>query len=222
MEYKFNMDDEVICGHLVTSQMKKVWAKELEILNKFAEVCERHGLKWFASGGSLLGAVRHKGYIPWDDDIDVQMIVDDYEKFCAIAPEELKPYFWQECRTEPGYSPTHGKIRDPRTTGATLVEREYSPDSMCKGIFIDIFPLYYIPDNARVQKCRMRKLRRLYHFVWLFRRMNPAAKFKQREKEKYTGLRRLKWRVFWIWCAIEYIQDSVDLEVLHQQAQTVE
>ena len=204
MEYKFNMDDEVICDHLVTSQIKKVWAKQLEMVSKFAEVCEKHGLKWFASGGTLIGAVRHKGYIPWDDDIDIHMIVDDYEKFCAIASEELKPYFWQECRTEPGYSPRHGKIRDPRTTGATGFERENWADSMNKGIFIDIFPLYYIPDDPQVRRKQQRKLKRLYHIVWLFHRMSSADKYKREKMKTFSGLKKLKWRLFWLLSAIEF------------------
>ena len=168
MQYKFNMDDEVICDHLVSAQMKKIWAVQLAMVGKFAEVCERHGLKWFASGGTLIGAVRHQGYIPWDDDVDIHMLAEDYEKFCLVAAEELAPYFWQECRTKPGFSPWHAKIRDSRTTGCTQWEIDNWPDYMNKGIFIDIFPLYYIPDGEEAYAQQQRAVKQIAHQLWLF------------------------------------------------------
>lgn len=167
MEFNFSLEEEEICGHLVTVQMKKVWAVQLEMLKKFAEVCELHNLKWFASGGTLIGAVRHKGYIPWDDDIDIHMLADDYEKFCEVAPAELAPYFWQECRTQPGYGPRHGKIRNSQTTGCTEWEKDFWPASMNKGIFIDIFPLYYIPADEKIHKWQQKQLRKLNYKIFI-------------------------------------------------------
>lgn len=166
--FRFPLDDEVICEHLVTAQMKQIWACQLEMVEKFAEVCERHGLKWFASGGTLIGAVRHKGYIPWDDDIDIHMLADDYEKFCQIAPEELKPFFWQECRTQPGYGPRHGKIRNSQTTGCTKWEMENWDSTMNKGVFIDIFPLYYIPEGKCKRKIQKIGLRLFRHWIGIY------------------------------------------------------
>ena len=67
--------------------MKKVWAVELDLLNEFARVCKEHDLKWFAHAGTLLGAIRHQGFIPWDDDIDVTMPRADYIQLCNVAPK---------------------------------------------------------------------------------------------------------------------------------------
>ena len=67
--------------------------KELEILREFQRVCQKYNLKYYAIGGTCLGAVRHKGFIPWDDDIDVAMPVEDYHEFFEVAPKELNSQY---------------------------------------------------------------------------------------------------------------------------------
>ena len=69
--------------------MKRAWAAELEVLSVIADVCERYHLQYFADYGTLLGAVRHKGFIPWDDDIDICMLREDYMELIRVLPEEL-------------------------------------------------------------------------------------------------------------------------------------
>ena len=76
-------------NYLVTAERKQLWAVHLDLLNKFQEICKRHNLKYWADGGTLLGAVRHQGFIPWDDDIDIVMLRDDFNKFIDFAQEEL-------------------------------------------------------------------------------------------------------------------------------------
>lgn len=116
---------------------------ELDILSLFIRICEDNDLKYYASGGTLLGTIRHNGFIPWDDDIDIMMPFSDYKRFLCIAKKELKePYFLQSYMTEIGYLPRYSRIRRSDTTGYTVNDEHYP--SFNKGIFIDIFPYFNI------------------------------------------------------------------------------
>ena len=81
-------------GFLVTSHRKKLWNVQIGLINEFARICKKHNLRWFAYGGTLLGAARHNGFIPWDDDVDLMMLRPDYEKFKVVAAKEIQfPYY---------------------------------------------------------------------------------------------------------------------------------
>ena len=95
------LEEELRSGYLVSSKMKKIWAVQLDLLEQIKHVCSRYHLTYYADSGTLLGAVRHKGYIPWDDDIDIVMKRSDYNKLIEIAPIEFKkPYFLQSAHSE--------------------------------------------------------------------------------------------------------------------------
>ncbi len=87
-------EDEIRDGFYVPAIMKQAWAAELEVLADVAKVCEKHHIRWFAEWGTLLGAVRHGGFIPWDDDLDICMLRDDYIRFNQIAQQELPPGYY--------------------------------------------------------------------------------------------------------------------------------
>lgn len=141
------LDSETRCGYEISSSMKKVWAVEIDLLLEVMRVCQKHHIQYFADGGTLLGAVRHKGMIPWDDDIDLGMLRPDYDRFCEVAPQEFQePYFFQVEETDPGSLRGHIQIRNSQTTG--ILKDELSPKrKFNQGIFIDIFPFDNVPDD---------------------------------------------------------------------------
>lgn len=140
------LDEEVRDGYLVSSQIKKLWAVEIDILFQIKEICDRHNIKWVVDGGTLLGAARHGGFIPWDDDIDIGMLRADYDKFVFYAKRELKfPYFLQTTETDPHSMYGHAKIRNSLTTAMQKEERDNNYKYNL-GVFVDIFPMDAAPD----------------------------------------------------------------------------
>ena len=122
---------------LITENRKKLWAILLDLLLKFDEVCKKHNLKYFLNSGSLLGAIRHKGFIPWDDDIDVEMPREDYEKLLKLSVEFEQPYFLQTPYTDPNSAYSFAKLRNSNTT---MASKHFAFQEMNHGVLIDIFP----------------------------------------------------------------------------------
>lgn len=140
---------------IVSRQTKQVWAVELDLLHEFSRVCEKNGIRWFVDGGTLLGAVRHKGFIPWDDDIDVCLFREDYEKLCRCAKDFESPYFLQTFVTDKGTAFGHAMLRNSDTAvfpKGDLING-YSCWTFNQGISIDIFPLDNVPDDVDKAKC---------------------------------------------------------------------
>ena len=139
-------------GYVISAEMKKVWAVELDLLNEFSKVCEKHKLQWFVHAGTMLGAVRHQGFIPWDNDIDVIMPRDDYERFCQCAPSEFShPIFFQNESTDRYFARAFSRLRNSETTAIFDNERSYQYPYN-QGIFIDIFPMDHVPANLEERK----------------------------------------------------------------------
>ena len=124
---------------------EKVREIQLRLTQHVLEVCQQHGLRVWADWGTLLGAVRHQGFIPWDDDIDLMMMRDDYEALLKLADTEFKaPFFLQSFHTEQGYYRGHAQVRYDGTT-AILPADLHQP--FHQGIFVDIFVYDNIPDE---------------------------------------------------------------------------
>lgn len=150
---------ETRCDFYVSEKRKKVWKVELDILADFIGICQRHDLKYFLFAGSMLGAVRHQGIIPWDDDIDVAMPREDYEKLLQIAPEELQE---QHVLVTPNNSerfcPSFSKIYNKNTTALEACYWEYQY-TFPQGIFLDIFPFDNVPDSGMARKLQHLKIK---------------------------------------------------------------
>lgn len=123
--------------------LRQLQMTELGILKDVAEFCEAHRLTYSLYAGTLLGAVRHKGFIPWDDDIDICMPREDYNRFLALwKTGPLKGYVLQNHDNTPAFAQTFTKIRKDHTAIVTDIEEETRYHS---GIFVDIFPVDRIP-----------------------------------------------------------------------------
>lgn len=162
------LGEETRDGYTISSDKKQIWAVQLDILQEIAMICNKHDIKYFAIGGTLLGAVRHKGYIPWDDDLDIAMYREDYNKFCEIAPKELhNPFFFQTEDTDPGYLLRHAKVRNSNTTAILSIQRD-KKYRFNQGIFVDIFPLDRIPDNIEERNEYFRELFKTWGYVYKY------------------------------------------------------
>lgn len=153
------LEPEVRCDYQVTKELKELWAVELDLLSEFDRVCKKYHLQYVATGGTLLGAVRHKGFIPWDDDIDLGMKRSDYKRLCDIASEEFKqPYFFQTEYTDPTSFRGHAQLRNSYTTAILSSENERMFN---QGVFIDIFPLDNVTDDKELLSKQIKKINHL-------------------------------------------------------------
>ncbi len=129
-------------------QLRACQLKQLSILEEIDRICQRHQINYWLDGGTLLGAVRHGGFIPWDDDIDIAMRQDDLERFINIAPAELREgLFLQTPQTEPESKEPIIKVRDLNSfyvEGADNFAADYQ-----KGLYVDIFPMTAYPTLPR-------------------------------------------------------------------------
>lgn len=140
----------------------------LEIIKEFVKICEEEKLTYYLSGGTLLGAVRHKGFIPWDDDADFSMPRDDYEKFLKIAPIKLKKkYKLINFKTDENYQYYITRIQDIETS---LIETRINNNNKFTHASIDIFPLDGTPNN--------RLLRKMYFFKVMTHRAMMSLSYK--------------------------------------------
>lgn len=155
-------DDEVREGFYVSGLMKRLWGANMEVLRDVAKVCEKHHIRWFADYGTLLGAVRHGGNVPWDDDLDICMLRDDYNRFLEVAEKELpEHYVVENC-----YHNLDDLLTRINASGHPSFEddmlEKYHQSFLVGGI--DIFPLDYMPPTKEEQDALQVLVKAIFSF----------------------------------------------------------
>lgn len=123
---------------------------DLEIVKEVVRICDENGLMYYMLGGTMLGAIRHKGFIPWDDDIDLGLPRKDYEKFLEIAPKLMPNHLkLVNYKTDPDYHYYITRILDTETK---VIENRFASEGKYTNVSIDIFPLDGSPNNSLLRK----------------------------------------------------------------------
>lgn len=134
--------------------LHKLQATELTILNVISDLCEQYDISWWLDGGTCLGAMRHKGFIPWDDDIDIGMMRSDYDRFCSIASRELPDGFsFHDSRNSSGYAAMFCKVYKD---GTRFENQEGRDSGSVMGIFIDVFPYDFLYEEAELRSRQLK------------------------------------------------------------------
>lgn len=159
-----NMQEETRNGYTITAQMKRVWSIQMDMAKKLIDVCHKNGLKIWAASGTLLGCVRDHGFIPWDDDIDMVMLRDDYDKLLAIADKEFThPYFFQTAYSEKApYPREHAQLRYANT--AAILPYDIFAD-FDQSIFVDIFVMDGIPESEEKIARKLERINKLKFYL---------------------------------------------------------
>lgn len=168
--------------HLSKEELRELQMIELEILIEMDRICRKYKIRYCISAGTQLGAIRHKGFIPWDDDADVAFLRPEYEKFKIACEKDLdkERFYFQDYQNTTGYRWGYGKLRRKGTQFVRL-NQEHMPYE--QGVFVDIMPYDNVPDNLI--------MRRLHNFrCFLYRKAfwSPVGKLQEKGMKKIVYL----------------------------------
>ena len=156
---------EIIDGVYISAELKKIWAVNLDLLYVFEKFCKEHGIKFFIGFGTLLGAFRHQGFVPWDDDVDILMFREDFERLKLLWQEFSYPYFLQNELSEPGFW-YRGMMKFRRSDTTCLTEHCYQKRGMNQGIALEIMPLDVVSDVAMVRRQQEHEVGHWQRLLW--------------------------------------------------------
>ncbi len=166
--------------YLSKDELKKVQQIELEMLVEVDRICKKCNIHYNMAGGTMLGAIRHGGFIPWDDDADIAMLRVEYDKFVKVCETELDHdrFYFQDIHHTEGYRWGYGKIRRKGTEFIRLGQESMPYE---QGVFIDIFPMDNVPDG---------KMKRLFHRhkCFVLRKALWSKVGKENEKNRFVRL----------------------------------
>ncbi len=172
------LEEEIQNEFLVDSHRKKIWAVELDLMLEIDRVCKKHKLRYFLMCGTLLGAIRHQGFIPWDDDADLAMPREDYEKFIRLGDEFKHPIFLQTPYTDSNYAASYARVRNSNTSAISPIIKY---QKMNQGLFVDIFTLDNLVEEGAQE--RYAQINRLNIENGTFMRLtNPELNEKNRQR----------------------------------------
>lgn len=151
--------------YMSQKELKELQNVETELLQEIDRICKKCGIHYNMVGGTMLGAVRHKGFIPWDDDADIGLLRKEYEKFREACKTELdtEKYYFQDIHDTKGYRWGYGKLRKKNTKFVRLGQEDMPYDQGC---FVDVFPFDNVPDNKILRKLHLVACFVLRKFLW--------------------------------------------------------
>lgn len=169
--------DEERAGFLITECMKRYWAASLHSLEIFDGICRKHGLKYWADCGTMLGAVRHGGFIPWDDDIDIGMMREDFNRFLEIAPGELPARYSVEFKDDPPRHNYNGIAVVNSLRAVSFEEEVLQEYFFCPfPVGFDVYPYDHVPEDRNARDIWRGKYLKLLLAINLFRERKPGDK----------------------------------------------
>ena len=187
--------------------LERLQATQREILSVIDDLCERNGIEWFADGGTCLGAMRHQGFIPWDDDIDIAMPYEDWLRFVELAASELpEGYSLHTYRNTPGMTAFWAKIYKD---GTRFIDHEMIESHVEQGIFVDVMPYCVLEADEKRAARQRQRASVLQRISYLTRLKHPKIPWNFKNKEfwrraclvghyvvRFVPVRFLAW-LFW-------------------------
>ncbi|MGN0383492.1 MAG: phosphorylcholine transferase LicD [Eubacterium sp.] len=180
MEY---VKEDAEVNNEVNPQLQLIHKLELKIAVEIKRICEKNNINYFITGGTLLGAVRHGGFIPWDDDMDMGMLRYDYDRFLKACETDLgDEFFLQTWDTDENYPFSFAKIK---LNGTIFLEKFSEGVDMHKGIFVDIFPYDSVPNDAKARKKQKQTYFICKRILWIKKGLGKIMKETPKQALKY-------------------------------------